>query len=429
MRSSHTAAPILLLLAACGSGGDSESALLEPSVRDSAGITIMEYPATAWDAAPEWSVSPAPLAVIGDDPDEVEIDLSNSYMGTVLADGRVLAATMQPAQIYRFTADGKQDGTVGRAGDGPGEYRFVMSLTRLGGDTIAAYDMFKRVVLLYSGDGETLGTVQFPVTGTLVPPMFNGRLADGTWVLQIVNPLAEPPEGSPTIYRLDGPILAWREGMEGFDTLFMLPGQSATWGEVEAGGERFPIGRQVAYGANPFLGVRGSTIWATAGERFVLQAHDSSGTLTREIRMERPPREVTEAERERYKTVLREQFEMAAGMLPPGMLESELAKVDQTVFATHHPEISLMTVDQVGRVWVSPDLPVIDSVQDWRVFSSAGELIGRIRMPQGMLLTASADRAVLRQEDPETGLVRLEVWGLNTGLEDAECEGCTPLQE
>jgi hypothetical protein len=394
-------------------------------VRDSAGVAIMEYPDQAWDAAPEWTVSAAPLAVIGDDPEQTDLDLSTSSLGTLLSDGRLLAATMQPAQIYRFTADGKADGTLGRAGDGPGEYRFVMGMTRLGADTVAVYDIFKRVALLFQGGGEALGTVQFPITGTLVPPMFNGRLDDGTWVLQIINPMAEPPEGSPEIYRVDGPVLAWRDGMEGFDTLFSLPGQAVTWGEIEAGGQRLSMGRQVGYGANAFLGVHGRTIWATGGERFVIRGYDSAGTQIREIRMNRPARPVTEPERERFRTVLREQYQKVGGMLPPGMLESELAKIDQTKFAAAHPEISLMTVDLVGRLWVSPDLPVIDSVQNWRIFSPTGTLIGRIRLPQGSLLSATIDRVVVRQEDPETGLVRLEVWGLNP----VNCEGCRTLEE
>jgi hypothetical protein len=423
MRPRHAIAVFSTLLVACGSG--SESVVIAPTVRDSAGITIMEYPVESWDAAPEWTVSDAPLAVIGDDPDEVDIDLSTSSLGTMLDDGRVIAATMQPAQIYRFAADGSADGTIGRAGDGPGEYRFVIAMTRLGGDSIAVYDIVKRIALLFRGDGEVIGNVQFPASGVLVPPVLSGRLDDGTWVLQVLNPMAERPEGAAEIYRIDGPVLAWREGMEGFDTLFTLPGQSVTWGEIEAAGQRMEMGRQVGYGANAFLGVHGATIWATGGDRFTIRAYDAVGRPTRELRMTRPARPVSEAERERFRTVLREQYQNVAAMLPPGMLESEMAKIDQTVFAEEHPAISMMRVDQVGRLWVSPDLPIIDSVQNWRIFSPEGALIGQLQLPPGMLLSANLDRVVVRREDPETGLVRLEVWGLNP----ATCEECGVLPE
>src|SRR5690606_24881247 len=96
------------LIACSGSGGDQST---EAAVRDSAGVTITEYPAGAWDSAPRWAVTTQPLATIGGNDDSV--DLTNSQFGTLLADGRVIAASMQPAQVYVFNPDGTQQGTLG----------------------------------------------------------------------------------------------------------------------------------------------------------------------------------------------------------------------------------------------------------------------------------------------------------------------------
>jgi hypothetical protein len=55
---------------------------------------------------------------------------------------------------------------------------------------------------------------------------------------------------------------------------------------------------------------------------------------------------------------------------------------------------------------------MIDSSATWAVFDAEGSLLGKVVVPAGMLYAASDDRIVIRREDDETGLVRLEVWGL-----------------
>jgi hypothetical protein len=418
-------APALLLLAAGCGGGEGGGADARSSTRDSAGVTIVEHAAGVWDAAPEWGLSPRPLAVIGGDiTDDAELDLSNSQVGALLPDNRLLAASFQPAQLYVFNADGSTQGTLGREGEGPDEYQFLSTLLDLGGDSVAAYDLFKRYVILFDADGAGLGRIEFPLTGTPIPPQLIGRLDDGTWVFQIFNPLAEPPDDAPAIYRLPYPVLTWRDGAEGFDTTFTLLGAESERSSVEAGGRSVRLGRGIAYGANPFVGARGDLIWSTTSDVFTLTAHDAAGALRREVRLQRAPRAVTEADRERFKALVREQLERVRAMMPPGMVESELAKVDQTTFAENYPRIGQMLVDRLGRVWATPDIPVLDTLLTWGIFSPEGELLGKVRLPQGTLFAAADDRVVVRREDNETGLVSLEVWGLLT-----VCEECDPPSE
>jgi hypothetical protein len=334
-------------------------------------------------------------------------------LGSMLEDGRVVAATMPPTtQIYLFSADGATTTPLGRGGEGPGEYQFLGALFPLGGDSIVAFEAMKRRALVFNGAGEVLDPMQFPMGGTPIPPILVGRLANGTWLFQTINPMAQPPEGETGVYRLDMPVLTWRPGAESYDTAFSLLGPMAKQGTVSAGGQSMTMGRGIGFGANSFVGGSGSTMWSTTGDRFVIAGRDTSGVLKREVRVALPIRAVTEADRERFKDVIREQMQRFASMLPPGMLESELARIDETPFADNHPAIGQMLVDRLGRIWVTPNLPLVDSTATWAVFDAEGSLLGKVLVPAGTLYAASDARIVIRREDDETGLVRLEVWGL-----------------
>lgn len=408
----RSALPLALLLAVAACS-DASSDANRPAVRDSAGVAIVEHTAEGWERAPVWALSAEPLAVVPRDDDDGSIDLSTSQLGTMLPDGRVVAATMPPTpQIYLFSVDGATATPLGRGGEGPGEYQFLAALFPLGGDTIMAFDAMKRRALMFSASGEAYEPLQFPLGGAMIPPILVGRLNDGTWLFQTTNPLAEPPAGETGVYRPDTPVLTWRAGAEHYDTTFSLVGGMVKQGTISAGGQTRSIARGIGFGANSMLGGRGDMMWSITGERFAISGRDTSGALKREIRVGLPIRPVTEADRERFKVVLREQLQRFASLYPPGMLESELAKVEETHFAENHAAISQMLVDHLGRIWVTPNLPLVDSTATWGVFDAEGALLGKVIVPAGMLYAASEDRIVIRREDDETGLIRLEVWGL-----------------
>lgn len=414
-------AALLVTLTACGGsgGGDGASAA---TVRDSAGVTLVEYPASAWDDATDWSLSPNPLTTVPRDPADTTIDLSSSQVAALLEDGRLVASSIQPPQLYVFNADGTQQGLLGRGGEGPGEYRMISALMVLGGDSLAAYDFFTRNALFFDVDGEAIGNLQFPMGGALVPPLLVSRLNGSVWLFQVINPLAQPPEGSPDIYRVEEPVLIWRPGATSLDTLVMLPGASMARGTLDVGGQSIPMGKAVGYGANTFVGGFGDLIWSTGGDRFVLTARDTAGTVRREVRIPLAPRPVTDADKEVFKAALRVQWEQARSFgAPAEMVDNELRKIEEeTAFAANRPAIGQMVVDRLGRIWVTPDSPAVDTTLTWGVFDAEGTLMGTLRLPKGNLLTASEDRVVLRVEDDESGLVRLEVWGINRTC--AECD-------
>lgn len=416
MRSTNAVlAPALLLFAAaCGAEGGGGAAT-EAVTRDSAGVAIVEYSATAWEAAPEWRLSAEPLAVMGGDITDADLDLSNSFLGLLLPDNRVVAASIAaPPQVFVFAADGSSRTPIGRAGEGPGEYQFVTGLVRLGGDTIAVYDLNGRKALLFTSDGESRGRLQIPFSGDVTqPPQLIGRATSGAWVFRPFDQLNLPPDDAPEQYRKAATLATWREGGERLDSLMTVQGPLSLRSVLEMAGQSIPFGRPLAHGPNSSQAISADLLWNTPGDAFVLRAHDMTGKLVREVRIPLEARPVTEAHREAFKARQREGLERAKSFgAPPQLIESELAKVEAMPFADVHAAIGQLTTDNVGRLWATTGLPVVDSILTYGIFSPEGSFLGKVTLPAGFVLGANDDRVVIRREDPATGLVRLEVWGL-----------------
>src|SRR5690606_41074049 len=98
MRATTAIAAIVAVLTACSGGDDSRTEV--STVRDSAGVSIVEISAQGWASAPSWRLASAPIAVIGGEVDDGSVDLSHSQPGPLLPAGRGVALSMQPVQPY-----------------------------------------------------------------------------------------------------------------------------------------------------------------------------------------------------------------------------------------------------------------------------------------------------------------------------------------
>lgn len=412
----HVAVAIATILAACNRG-DGSNAASGASTRDSSGITIIEYPVDALGKASVWRLSQAPLATIGADENDSTVDLSTSMLGTMLPDGSLVVVTANPSEVLMFDAAGVRTGTIGRAGAGPGEYQFVMQMLRFGTDTLFIFDAPSRKGMIFAAtSGALLGDMTFPVPSDRpFPPIIRGRMANGTFIQSGEPLIPTPPKGATGFYRLPMPIFAFRQGARAYDTLFATEGGVMYASSVTIGENRMPISRNVVFGPLTVLAVGPNAIWHTRADRYEIERRDTNGAVTRIIRMNLPPRPVSGGDQEKFKGALRDGLERMKGLMPPGLLETELKKVDETVFADHFAAVGQMSVDAGGSLWVTAGSAVTDTTTTWAVYDPEGALQGIVVLPEGQLLSADASRVVVRREDTVTGVVRLEVWGLTRG--------------
>lgn len=178
---------LLGALAACSPPAD-RSAVVSPTVRDSAGVGLVDYSAglpsdgdgaRIPDSTALWQLA----AVPGRDAPELYRLLS----ATILRDGRAVVAHASGRELLLVDATGSLVRIIGRPGSGPGEFRAVASVFATSGAEILAFDQVQRRVIRF----DTLGVVldQRSVATPTQP--------DGTYRPSAI--LGGSPEGDPLV--------------------------------------------------------------------------------------------------------------------------------------------------------------------------------------------------------------------------------------
>ena len=109
---------------------------LAHSVRDSAGITIVESTRPATDSRLDWKVGTEPQVSFGAAMGESEYQLYQVGDATRLAGGRIVVANGGSNQLLVFDEAGNYLAAWAGQGDGPGEFRSLASVHRWAGDSL-----------------------------------------------------------------------------------------------------------------------------------------------------------------------------------------------------------------------------------------------------------------------------------------------------
>lgn len=172
------ACPLLLFVAACADAGARQTAI----ITDSAGVSIVESREAAWEEGDEWRLDTVPAVTIGGEEEgEPAYDLLQVSDVVRLGNGSIALINNGTSDIRLYDAAGRHVRTVGRAGDGPGEFRAMETLDRSAGDTLHTYDYLLRRLSTIAPDGAFLGSkpLRAGVEGAFLQPL--ARLPDGSW--------------------------------------------------------------------------------------------------------------------------------------------------------------------------------------------------------------------------------------------------------
>jgi hypothetical protein len=115
----------------------------EATVRDSAGVTIVENTIPEPGGIARWTVDSVPSVTIGADSGDRNYELGTIRGVLPLSNGMIVVLNGQGESAFEFRfydSTGKHVVTHGRRGQGPGEYLWVVYLGLAGGDTLVAVD-------------------------------------------------------------------------------------------------------------------------------------------------------------------------------------------------------------------------------------------------------------------------------------------------
>lgn len=152
--SGRRSAALVAIAVACGSACADAGERHDVTVLDSAGISIVENPA---EPPARWTLPPHPVLEVGVVEGDEAYQLSDVVGAVWSARGELVVANGATNALRFYDAAGRHVRSVGREGEGPGEFLALASLERRG-DSLVAHDGRGWRFTIFSSDGELLGT-------------------------------------------------------------------------------------------------------------------------------------------------------------------------------------------------------------------------------------------------------------------------------
>lgn len=280
--SAAVSAAVTLIL---GTGCDDQPAP-DPRIEiDSAGVRVVTIDPFASDAA--CSVSEEPTFYIGDSEESDEQWFTRVLGAVRLSDGSVAVADDYTMQVRIFDKSGAYIRSMGREGEGPGEFKRLWYLWRLPGDTLWVGDYRPWRYQVYASTGEWIRTVTMdPVYPN--PTRAGGVLANGVSINsrdESARPrdFSAPDKRHVEAHGPDGKLIG---------ILATLPGR--TFGQVDDGTLNYYLSPW--YDSNPTIDAEGRTIVTANGRDPEVRVLDDEMRLRLIIRWGAPGGKVTSAD-------------------------------------------------------------------------------------------------------------------------------------
>jgi len=346
------------------------------SVRDSAGIEIVESLEGAWGPGEGWTLSAQPVVSIGREEGPQEYLLDRVQAALLLPDRRILVANGR-TELRCFDSPGTYLYSVGRDGFGPGEFNWIGSVW-LARDSLVVFDYGLSRVSVFSFAGEVGRTLQLG-RDPLARPFELWEFADGRMLAAVLvyegGGAGLRRERQRMVYRRLSPSGAVLDSL-GVFLLWEVYSESSSLGAGAGAG----VSTNAPFGRRASTNVSGNRLYYASSESYDIQVFDSAGRLERIIRRPVPNRPVTSGDIEAFKA------EFLEGEAP-GSWHRRI--VDRLEFPETMPAYGTVAVDALGNVWVAEysGSGRVDRTGRWTVFNPAGRMLGVVRVPRGGRVT------------------------------------------
>lgn len=397
---------ILVALTATTAGCESPASReAQPVRRDSAGVEILIQPAEALDRPLPWTIDAEPLVRIGTEAGDEHAEFFIVDAVAVLGTDQIAVLNAGTSEVRFFDMAGRHVGSVGRAGSGPGEFRFPHLLTTFGRDSLLLYDMQLRRFTVLTAGGE-FG--EYPGLSNKYLGMPVVATPDGHVLTQRSTASARPdsPEEMLTNTVLYGVLrhTGAATDIPGDENVFAeIPGQKML---------RWAVGGRFGFTSVPFdvapasaAGPHGFSI--LIGSVPEVRAFSADGSLLRIMRFEGAARPLA-----------RGTFTAHVDSIVSGARADLRAELRRRYALMEPPETApvfdRITIDEAGDIWLRRA-----GESTWVVADSTGEIRGRLAMPPGLIVSHIYDDLVLGRTRDELGVERVQVHRLNRPRSDA----------
>ncbi len=339
------------------------------------------------DAAPQWSLAPAPELRIG--ADDADGGLHQVMDAVRLQDGSFAIVNAGAHQVRLVGADGHTLRVLGREGNGPGEFQ-APAWIGARGDTVVVADLLTSRVTRFSTAGAVLGSAQFSEAAGFFPQVV-GQYRDGTLLVSADEAAAA---NAPGVVRGRTALLRLRPDGTLIDTLAVVLSS-------EQFVSRSPDGRGIKVESLPFgrrtvMAMRDDVLYVGTGETPAVRTIDARGQSRDLLQVAAARRTVGAADVEDYwKNLVTQRSGANVG---------EPARPEGIPYPKTLPPYNDLHVDGAGRVWVGASrLPrEWDAPATYWIYSPEGRPLGQMKVPaRSLILDAGADWVLLREMDPD----------------------------
>jgi hypothetical protein len=402
--------PLLLVVPVIACDRPSGDRPASGTVRDSAGITIVENAAPAWSEGGAWTVSAEPTLAMGvseGDPDHEFYQIAGV---TRLSDGTIVVANAGTQQLRYYAPDGALQRSVGRKGGGPGEFAMLMTALGVPGDSILTFDAMNRRLSLFDPVGRHVRDFGASDASNPVPLLVRGRLDDGAYVAQLTTMRI----GAAMLERTPGPardsLYVLRLDATGVpaDTFGLFPGPRSEVQMIEVGPRSMPMPIMIPFSPMTHVATGAGRVYIGTSDTYEVRAYTPAGELTTLIRRSHEARPVTQADIEEMRASMTEVLEGQANPFAAQFREA-YAKVP---FPETMPAFGELLVDRDGNLWVADAIASPDEARRWSVFDRNGGWLGDVTTPPRLGVQEIGNDYVLGHATDDAEVERVLLYAL-----------------
>lgn len=367
---------LLLTLPLLGCGADlpvGEAAV----TRDSAGVRIVEARLPVWEQTVGWRLSAEPILDIGVQEGAPEYQLFRVYGATRLVDGRIAVVNSGTNEIRIYDDEGRFLASLGGTGDGPGEFRRLVSAVALAGDSILAFDPAANRITVFSPAGGVAGSTRLDRTEESGRITTVARLSDGGLLATTAGSVNPQSMQLSPLHRPPTPILRLSSSGDLIDTVGTFEGDElATWDEGGVAIGPPPYGRKLAHA------VAGDRLYIGTQESFEIRVFGLDGGLEAIIRAPDGDLELTAALKTDYRARILARIPDA----PPEAIRELDQYLAVVPLPDRRPAYGPILVDSEGNLWVGEYDPLDASSTRFAIFGPDGYPLGAIDLPAALQL-------------------------------------------
>jgi len=315
-------------------------------------------------ATTTWRIDAEPVLQIGGESDDTTALLGNAVAAFRIDDSLIVVADRGYNALRYFDMQGTLRDSVGREGDGPGEFKYI-ARAFFCGDTLFVQDIGHRRFEVFTPQGTHVRTLeqQAPAGDRAGVPYKMACGPTGTW---IANGWDFEPPGEP--HRARAAVPYWFLDRDGNVTTILgdFPGSERL---VTMGGSGpHPLGKE------PVIAVGATRAYIGSADSLTILVFDLEGHPLPPISMPYQDLATSEADRERYRLL------DTLGK-PQGEIDRNVREWQTFEFPPTVPAYTALLVDREDNLWVRLFPRSDENLVRWLVFSPTGEEIGGLDLP------------------------------------------------